>query len=236
MNKLIQIALSLVTVLAIPALRAGDVIVPAKAPLQEAASEATGYFFAYGGLSLGLSTNSFVTAPVTAPISGNAPVEQDLDDGLIGGFGIGFYSDLFGGSRFEMEALLSSADYSSLTAEEVKLPILGDMKTQGIFLNVLKEFPLGNAMAYAGGGLGISTVESYFLAATEEGPPINNQGTVVAYQLKAGIDIPVSDRVAIFGEYKLIGLSDRSGTFGEFQQEIDGFVSNHFVVGGRLSF
>ena len=233
MNKLIQIALSLVTVLAIPALRAGDVIVPAKAPLQEAASEATGYFFAYGGLSLGLSTNSIVTSP----IFGNTPVEQDLDDGLIGGFGIGFYSDLFGGSRFEMEALLSSADYSSLTAGGEKFPILGDMKTQGIFLNVLKEFPLGNAMAYAGGGLGISTVESSFLAATEEGPPpTNNQGTVVAYQLKAGIDIPVSDRVAIFGEYKLIGLSDRSGTFGEFQQEIDGFVSNHFVVGGRLSF
>lgn len=241
MNKLIQLALCLLTLLAIPTLRAGDVIVPAKAPLQEAASEATGYVFAYGGLSLALSTNSIVTDPDF----GDAPLDHDLDDGLIVGFGIGFYSDLFGGSRFEMEALLSSSDYSSLAIDGgtnndggINLPILGEMKTQGIFLNVLKEFPLGNAMAYAGGGLGIGTVESSFLTVIPlQGPTaFHSQGTVLAYQLKAGIDIPVSDRVAIFGEYKLIGLSDRSGTFLELQQETDGFVSNHFVVGGRLSF
>lgn len=65
---------------------------------------------------------------------------------------------------------------------------------------------------------------------------VNSKDTGLAYQLKAGIDIPVSDRVAIFGEYKLIGLSDRSATFLAFQQEIDGFVSSHFVVGGRVSF
>ena len=237
MNKLIQIALSLVTVLAIPTLRAGDVIVPAKAPLQEAASEATGYVFAYGGSSLGLSTSSSLLTPGPA-----IPFGADLDDGLIVGFGTGFYSNLFGGSRFEMEALLSSADYSSFTFDGADVPILGEMRTQGLFLNILKEFPLGNAMAYAGGGLGIGTVEASFLtlAPGGEGPgdviAVESKGTGLAYQLKAGIDIPVSDRVAIFGEYKLIGLSDRSSTFLAFQQETDGFVSNHFVVGGRLSF
>ena len=239
MNKLTQLALSLVTVLALPALRAGDVIVPAKAPLQEAASEATGYVFAYGGSSLGLSTSSSLLDP--AGSSSSIPFGADLDDGLIVGFGTGFYSNLFGGSRFEMEALLSSADYSSLTFAGQDLPILGEMRTQGLFLNILKEFPLGNAMAYAGGGLGIGTVEASFLTGSpvEEGPGplgVESKGTSLAYQLKAGIDIPVSDRVAIFGEYKLIGLSDRSSTFQVFQQETDGFVSNHFVVGGRLSF
>ena len=238
MNKLTQLALSLVTVLALPALRAGDVIVPAKAPLQEAASEATGYVFAYGGSSLGLSTSSSLLDPGGS----TTPFGADLDDGLIVGFGAGFYSNLFGGSRFEMEGLLSSADYRSLTVDGFDVPILGEMRTQGLFLNVLKEFPLGNAMAYAGGGLGIGTVEASFLTATPggEGPGdvigVNSQGTGLAYQLKAGIDIPVSDRVAIFGEYKLIGLSDRSSTFLVFQQTTDGFVSNHFVVGGRLSF
>jgi opacity protein-like surface antigen len=237
MNKLIQIALSLVTVLAIPTLRAGDMIIPAKAPLQEAASEATGYVFAYGGSSLGLSTSSSLLDPGPA-----IPFGADLDDGLIVGFGTGFYSNLFGGSRFEMEALLSSADYRSLTFAGFDVPILGEMRTQGLFLNILKEFPLGNAMAYAGGGLGIGTVEASFLTLTPggEGPgdviAVESKGTGLAYQLKAGIDIPVSDRVAIFGEYKLIGLSDRSSTFLLFQQETDGFVSNHFVVGGRLSF
>ena len=62
-----------------------------------------------------------------------------------------------------MEALLSSADYSSLTVDGGDAPILGDMKTQGLFLNILKEFPLGTATAYAGGGLGIGTVEASFL-------------------------------------------------------------------------
>jgi opacity protein-like surface antigen len=230
MNKLIQIALSLVTVLAIPTLRAGDMIIPAKAPLQEAASEATGYVFAYGGSSLGLSTSSSFVDPGSTTTQFGA----DLDDGLIVGFGAGFYSNLFGGSRFEMEALLSSADYSSFTVGGFDVPIQGDMKTQGLFLNILKEFPLGNAMAYAGGGLGIGTVEASFLAGTSTA--VNSRDTSLAYQLKAGIDIPVSDRVAIFGEYKLIGLSDRSSTFQNLRQETDGFVSNHFVVGGRLSF
>ncbi|MBP82707.1 MAG: hypothetical protein CMO61_02540 [Verrucomicrobiales bacterium] len=230
MNKLIQIALSLVTVLAIPTLRAGDMIIPAKAPLQEAASEATGYVFAYGGSSLGLSTSSSFVDPGSTTTQFGA----DLDDGLIVGFGAGFYSNLFGGSRFEMEALLSSADYSSFTVGGFDVPIQGDMKTQGLFLNILKEFPLGNAMAYAGGGLGIGTVEASFLAGGSTA--VNSRDTSLAYQLKAGIDIPVSDRVAIFGEYKLIGLSDRSSTFQNLRQETDGFVSNHFVVGGRLSF
>ena len=234
MNKLIQLALCLLTLLAIPTLRAGDVIVPAKAPLQEAASEATGYVFAYGGSSLGLSTSSSFVDPGSTTTQFGA----DLDDGLIVGFGAGFYSNLFGGSRFEMEALLSSADYSSFTVGGFDVPIQGDMKTQGLFLNILKEFPLGNAMAYAGGGLGIGTVESSFLTVIPlQGPTaFHSRGTVLAYQLKAGIDIPVSDRVAIFGEYKLIGLSDRSSTFQNLRQETDGFVSNHFVVGGRLSF
>ena len=116
------------------------------------------------------------------------------------------------------------------------------MKTQGLFLNILKEFPLGTATAYAGGGLGIGTVEASFLTLSLSGDPsdpptaVNSQDTGLAYQLKAGVDIPVSDRFAIFGEYKLIGMSDRSSTFLFFQQETDGFVSSHFVVGGRLSF
>jgi len=239
MNTKIQVILALVAVVVIPNLRAGDVVIPAKSPLQEAAFESTGYVFAYGGWSLGLSTESVLTAPGQP---GGIPFGADLDDGYIVGFGSGFYSDLFGGSRFELEALLSTADYSSLTVDGNDAPILGDMKTQGLFLNILKEFPLGTATAYAGGGLGIGTVEASFLTLSLSGNPgdpptaVNSQDTGLAYQLKAGVDIPVSDRFAIFGEYKLIGMSDRSSTFLFFQQETDGFVSSHFVVGGRLSF
>ena len=241
MNKLIQLVLSLVTVLAIPTLRAGDVVVPAKGLLQEAAFEATGYVFAYGGWSLGPSTDGLILDPEDTGQS--FPSGSDFDDGFIVGFGSGFYSDLFGGSRFELEALFSSVDYNSLNLSGFgDLPVQGEMKTQGLFLNVLKEFPLGNATAYAGGGLGIGTLESSIITVIPGGgvgegvQSVNSKDTGLAYQLKAGIDIPVSDRVAIFGEYKLIGLSDRSATFLAFQQEIDGFVSSHFVVGGRVSF
>ena len=84
---------------------------------------------------------------------------------------------------------------------------------------------------------GIGTVEASFDIKFIEIPtPVNSQDTCLAYQLKAGVDIPVSDRFAIFGEYKLIGMSDRSSTFSVFQQETDGFVSSHFVVGCRFSF
>ena len=231
MNTKIQVILALVAVVVIPTLRAGDVVIPAKSPLQEAPSEATGYVFAYGGWSLGLSTDSFLTDP-----SGDGvPFGAGLDDGYIIGGVPGLYSDLFGGSRFELEALLSSADYNSLTFDGSGVPIDGKMETKGLFINVLKEFPLGNATAYAGGGPGIGSVEASFETPLDP-TPVNSQDTCLAYQLKAGVDIPVSDRFAIFGEYKLIGMSDRSSTFSVFQQETDGFVSNHFVVGCRFSF
>ena len=241
MNKLIQLILSLATVSAIPTLRAGDVVVPAKALLQEATFEATGYVFAYGGWSLGPSIEGLILNPENTGES--APYGADFDDGFIVGFGSGIYSDLFGGSRFELEALSSSVDYNSLTLDSFgDLPVQGELKTQGLFLNVLKEFPLGNATAYAGGGLGIGTLESSIITVIPGGgvvggvQSVNSKNTVLAYQLKAGIDIPISDRVAIFGEYKLIGLSDSSDTFLIFPQETDGFVSSHFVVGGRVSF
>ena len=85
MNTKIQVILALVAVVVIPTLRAGDVVIPAKSPLQEAPSEATGYVFAYGGWSLGLSTESFLTDPS----GGGVPFGAGLDDGYIVGFGSG---------------------------------------------------------------------------------------------------------------------------------------------------
>ena len=250
MKKLTQIFVASLALAVMPSLVAGEVFIPAKAPV---ADEPNNYAFAYGGYSFGLETNSIIPNLGDGPgdsIPGpgdNIPArfQADVDAGFIIGAGAGLYSDLFGGSRFEFEALYSSSDYESITLfgpTNVTVPLGGQMETKGFFLNVLKEIPLSKATAYAGGGFGFATVEASLVldgpGGPGDGPPLglSNQDTTLAYQLKAGVDSPVSDRVAIFGEYKLIGVADLESSVFLFPQETEGFVSNHFVVGARVSF
>ena len=107
------------------------------------------------------------------------------------------------------------------------------METKATFVNVVKEFPIGRITGYAGVGFGFATTEWNFQAF---GFGVSGQDTSLAYQVKVGADLPVSDRLTVFGEYKLVGVLDPDYTAIIVPIETDSFVNHNLVVGVRLAF
>jgi len=221
-----------------------------KAPIKSTAFN--GYVFGYGGFTFGSSwenTGAFdITDPAwqdhcpqdlhTTPLFDPQNIEMDWDteSGWSFGGGIGKYSGLFGGSRFELEGTYLTNEVNSLSYAGFTLPANFDLSTKAAMVNYLKEVPIGGATGYFGGGVGwgwttmdgdIDTIE------------YDSSSDGFAWQLIAGIDIPVTERLALFTQYRYLVLDDASFTtdFGDFTNTTDENPASHSVlVGARVSF
>ncbi len=81
-------------------------------------------------------------------------MDWDTDGGWTLGGGVGRYSGLFGGSRFELEGTYLSNSVDGMTYHNFQLPANFDLDTTAVMVNYLKEVPLGRCTGYFGGGIG----------------------------------------------------------------------------------
>ncbi len=215
------------------------------------AASFNGYVFGYGGVVFGSSwenTGAFdldpgwqdhcpdqaLADPLFDPL--NIPMDWDTENGWSFGGGIGKYSGLFGGSRFELEGTYLSNEVNRLTYAGFELPANFDIKTKAVMVNYLKEVPFGSATGYFGGGIGWGwttmdgDIDTIQYGSTDDG---------FAWQLIVGIDIPVTERLALFTQYRYLVLDDCSFTtdFGDFTNTTDDNPSSHsLLIGARVSF
>jgi opacity protein-like surface antigen len=191
--------------------------------------ENTGYVFAYGG-------GSFLGDFTGFNFRDNDPYNLTTEDaGLMVGGGVGVYSCFLGGSRFELEGLYSE---SNITNQDLflGLPSTGDVKIKASMVNLLKEIPLGCLTGYVGGGAGVAEVE-FFERYAGLNIADGSRDNALAWQLIAGVDLPVSERLSLFTQYKLIGIGETDHSL-QFNADVtmDAFTTHHLVLGARLAF
>jgi len=221
-----------------------------KAPIASSAHRS--YVFGYGGFVFGSSWENTGAFDITDPAwlahcptgmhanpafdPSNVPMDWDLDNGWSFGGGIGRYSGLFGGSRFELEGSYLSNGVDSVQYAGFALPANFDISTKTVMVNYLKEIPFGSATGYFGGGIGWAwtsidgDIDTINYGSTDDG---------FAYQLIAGVDFPITERLALFTQYRFLVLDDQTFTtdFGDFSNTTDDNPTSHSVlVGARVSF
>lgn len=215
-----------------------------KSPIQpkEPIEERNLYIFGYGGGSYFENDNllfDWQGAPRTAAV-------VDLDEGFIAGGGIGIYSDMFGGSRFELEGIYSKFGTGFVTDPQVNLAgtstSAGDFSYTAVLVNLLKEFELSRLgiTAYAGGGLGMAWTDSNFYSAQSSA---YDGGSALAYQIIVGADFPLNDRLDLYTQYKLIGIGETSAIDNgvpfastPFGYSVDDFFTHNVIVGLKWRF
>lgn len=216
-----------------------------KAPVAQPAAY-NGYVFGYGGVDSGSSwdTNAGFDDvghyDYDSPFNpASFPINFDLDNGGTFGGGFGVYSPLFNGSRFEVEGSYLSNSVGDLRYAGFELPANFDIKTHAVMFNLLKEVPLGQTRAkgYFGGGVGHAwsrmegDIDTILYDDSDSG---------FAWQLIAGVDIPITERLALFMQYRYLVLSTdltHQTNFGDFRQRtVENPTSHGFQVGVRVSF
>lgn len=223
-------------------------------PLSLSPKAFKGYFFGYGGIDFGASwdtTGAFhdpaawlENCPPGLLHNGNPPFDPsaipinfDLDNGWTAGGGVGAYSGLFGGSRFELEGSYTNNEVGHLRYAGFALPADFEIATKAVMVNYLKEVPLGGATGYIGGGIGYAWTSMTGDIATIE---YDSSDAGFAWQFIMGIDIPITERLALFTQYRYMVLSDDlafTTNFGDFTHTLDSNPASHAVLfGARVSF
>lgn len=234
MNTSKLIALTALLGLTCSAANAGTRYVPIdKQPLVASHCD-TGYIFGYGGITAGGTYNNQGRLDNGIAVT-NPTLDYDMDYDWIFGGGIGMYSKALGGSRFEIEAFRSGQAVNNIYFDGLNLPSTGHIKTNAIMVNFLKEIPLGRCTGYIGGGIGTAEVRHDI---DLFGVVFDDSDRALAYQFIAGIDVPLSDCVALFTQYKFLAVQDLrhiDSTAGGLQNFSD--LYTHSVMAGlRLSF
>ncbi|MEM9017942.1 MAG: outer membrane beta-barrel protein, partial [Verrucomicrobiota bacterium] len=167
------------------------------------------------------------------------PIDFDLNSGWTAGGGVGFYSSLFNGSRFEIEGSYTSNDNGNLTYANFELPADFTIETIAVMFNFLKEVPLGEtgATGYFGPGVGWHTTE---FRGDIDTIKYSDRDSGFAWQLIAGVDFPLTERLALFTQYRFLVLDSElthETDFGDFRQTTTSSPYSHAVmVGARVSF
>ncbi len=224
-----------------------------KAPISTPKPKLEGYFFGYGGIDFGTHYNTIGAFDQTDPDwilncpvdpllidPNNVPIDFSLDNGWTAGGGVGSYSEMFGGSRFELEGSYTSNDASGVSyggiADVFDLPANININTKAVMFNLLKEVPMGRLTGYFGGGAGYAwttmdgDIDTILYSSTDSG---------FAWQLIAGVDVPITERLALFTQYRYMVLSELTHLtdFGDFGQTTTDNPASHAVVfGARVSF
>lgn len=235
--RLITVVLASALVAISSSAQAGsDFRLSSKAPIHKQPEQFKGYIYGYGGIDFGADYQTTGIFDCGCHPGVETPIDFELDNGWTGGLGMGAYSGILGGSRFEIEGSYTSNNVGGLYYTGFILPAHFEMKTKAAMFNMLKEIPLGGATGYVGGGVGYATTT---MKGDMDTINYNDRDSGFAWQLIMGIDIPITERLAIFTQYRYMVLSDMSFTtdFGDFTYTTDKNPASHaVVVGARLSF
>lgn len=224
---------------------AGPFRMNSKAPVHQP-KQFKGYVFGYGGIDTGAhwdTTGAFDSAQsyydgYQPPFDPQAiPIDWEMQNGWTAGGGIGVYSALLGGSRFELEGSYISNEVGDLTYANFALPANFDVKTKTVMFNMLKEVPFAKrATGYFGGGVGYGWTR---MEGDIDTILYSDEDAGFAWQLIAGVDFSVTERLALFMQYRYLVLSDMEFVtdFGDFTHTTDENPGSHAIqFGARVSF
>lgn len=214
-----------------------------------------GYFFGYGGWDSGADYTTIGSFDHSSdwmdacPPGYNGhygydpsaiPINWDMDSGWTAGGGVGVYSSLFNGSRFEFETSYTSNDFGGdLSYAGFALPANFEIRTVAAMFNYLKEVrfaPNSGVVGYFGGGIGYANSR---MDGDIDTILYSDDSSGFAWQLIAGVDFPIAPNLALFTQYRYLVLSELNFTtdFGDFQNTTLDDPSSHAVVfGARVSF
>ena len=145
------------------------------------------------------------------------------------------------GYRYEAELVLGEDDVSSHTLNggaPLEGPT-GGINMAGLLFNGYYDFSTASAFTpYVGAGLGVAMVEAEGFGVAGIPDVLDDDDTVIAYQLMAGIGYDLSERTNIFAEYRYFGTESADVTTsvstGSVATDLD-YSINQFRFGVRIS-
>ncbi|MDF1755747.1 MAG: outer membrane beta-barrel protein [Verrucomicrobiales bacterium] len=208
------------------------------------AQEHSHYAFVFGGYSFNDDFDPQLAG-------GIGSFEFNMDSGWNIGAGVGIKH---GCMRFEIEGLYEKTKIKSATINVPTPPppppppppvpmvdpdfdgdvmVGSDVVIKAAMFNILKEFPLGCVTGYIGGGLGIAS----FGVDSELGT-INffDSDTAMALQFIAGVDVPVTECISLFTQYRLLTIDEVDLESVGVGFTRDRSYSHSVNVGARYSF
>ena len=186
----------------------------------------------YITLGLGITATddtSFEVAPGT--------IDTEFEDDWNYGAAYGWKRE---GYRYEIELLVGEDDVSSHTLNG-GAPLggpTGGINMAAAMFNGYYDFTTSTAFSpYVGGGLGLAMIEAESFGVAAIPDVLDDDGTVIAYQLMAGVGYDISDRTTIFAEYRYFGTESvdvtTSAATGSVATDFD-FGSSQFRFGVRI--
>ncbi|MBX2836750.1 MAG: outer membrane beta-barrel protein [Gammaproteobacteria bacterium] len=155
------------------------------------------------------------------------------------------YSAAYGwkrlGYRYEVELVLGEDEVSShsLNGGAPLEGAIGGINMAGVLLNGYYDFATASAFTpYVGAGLGVAMIEAEGFGVDAIPDVLDDDDTVIAYQIMAGIGYELSDRTNLFAEYRYLGTESAEVTTsvstGSVVTDLD-FGSTQFRFGVRIS-
>ena len=155
--------------------------------------------------------------------------EAEFDTGYVvqGAFGHGYQN----GVRAEVELAYRDNDFDTVEISNHNYSASGDINTVSVMLNGYYDFKIAASFTpYLGAGIGFAviTIDDLKAAGIDLA---DDDDTVFAYQLIAGVEIPISATASIDVAYRYFATSDPD--FGNVDLE---YSTHNFTAGVRLYF
>lgn len=171
-------------------------------------------------------------------------VTTDFDDGY--GFGAALGARLgqrgaAGRWRVEGELSFASNDVDAHRLRGVPLAgPTGDLESMSVMLNALLDFGTGGRLTpYLGAGIGVAEIQASGFGAAASPAVLDDEDTVLAYQLIAGAGYGISPNAELFAEYRWFATDDpalrTSVATGSVDTAIEYRISK-FLAGVRFNF
>ena len=180
-----------------------------------------------GNLGIAMASDSDATDS-TAP---GTTLDIESDSGLALGAALGYG---FGNIRVEGEIAYQKNDLDKASISGLgSVDLTGDFSSTALLLNGYYDFKNQSAFTpFVSGGIGMATVEVNDFNAPGSGlPDTNEDDTVFAYQVGAGVGYAVTEKVNLDVKYRYFGTSDP-----EFETTEVEYSSHNVYAGIRVSF
>lgn len=177
-----------------------------------------------GNIGVTLPSDSDVTASAVPDIS----VESDNNLGLGIAAGYGFSNN----TRLEAELAYQKNDLDKAEYSHTEVNLDGDTSSLALLLNGYYDFANKSPLTpFVSAGLGLARIDCNDLNVQGSGlPNTDDDDTVFAYQVGAGVGYAVSGKVSLDVKYRYFGTSDPE--FGRTEAE---YSSHNVYAGVRVS-
>lgn len=182
------------------------------------------YFGGLGGASIPHDSDTTISGLPGITIN----VASDVGY-VVGGF-VGY--DFAGGFRLEGELVYRRNGLDEQSALGISFPLQGDVATLSLMANGLYEFGAGNSAFVPRIGAGIGMARFSLIDAGVVGSPTeDNDDTVFAYQLIAGVGYELSPTLTLFADYRLFGTTNPEFTDSSGNAVETEYLASAILVG-----